>query len=102
MPWIGWWQNLTEMVTNGSVSIDRLEDMATRTMAPYFFLGQDEGYLANSILPYTVQHPIGDVRGDNAKLIREIGAAATVLVKNVNKTLPFKAPQFLSIFRLRR
>ncbi|GJC89550.1 putative beta-glucosidase M [Colletotrichum liriopes] len=39
-----------------------------------------------------------DVQDDHATLIRQIGAAGTVLVKNVNNALPFKSPKFLSIY----
>ncbi|RDW78216.1 putative beta-glucosidase-related glycosidase [Coleophoma crateriformis] len=100
MPWFGWWQNLTTMVTNGSVSIERLDDMATRQMASYYFLKQDDKYPDLSISPYNVQHPIVDVRDNHSQLIREIGAAGIVLVKNTNKTLPLKAStsRFVSIF----
>ena len=42
--------------------------------------------------------PGRDVRADHDKLIREMGAAGTVLLKNVNNTLPLKAPKYLGIF----
>lgn len=99
MPDKGWWgKNLTEAVKNGSVALSRVEDMASRTLAVYYFLDQNNSYPAANIYGSTVQHPILDVRGDHAKIIREIGAAGHVLVKNVNKTLPLKAPRFVSIF----
>lgn len=99
MPDGGYWgQNLSEAVTNGSVSMDRLNDMVTRTMASFYFLNQNESYPEAQIFSPTVQHPILDVRGDHDKIIREIGAAGHVLVKNVNKTLPLKAPRYVSIF----
>ncbi|CZR58345.1 probable beta-glucosidase-related glycosidases [Phialocephala subalpina] len=99
MPDGGFWgKNLSEAVTNGSVSIDRLNDMVTRTMASFYYLNQNDSYPSAQIYSPTVQHPILDVRGDHDKVIREIGAAGHVLVKNVNKTLPLKAPRFVSIF----
>jgi beta-glucosidase len=99
MPDKGWWgKNLTEAVTNGSVALSRLDDMATRTMATYYFLDQNNSYPTANIYGSTVQHPIIDVRGDHGKIIREIGAAGHVLVKNINQTLPLKAPRFVSIF----
>lgn len=39
-----------------------------------------------------------DVRGDHKKLIRELGAAGIVLLKNVNSTLPLKAPKNIGVF----
>jgi beta-glucosidase len=93
-----WGHNLTEAVTNGSVSTDRLDDMNTRLLAAHFYLNQDQGFPDNAVYPYNVIHPIVDVREDHASLIREIGAAGTVLVKNVNNTLPLRNPRFLNIY----
>ncbi|KAL2060074.1 hypothetical protein VTL71DRAFT_9896 [Oculimacula yallundae] len=99
MPDAGWWgKNLTQAVTNGSVSIDRLDDMVTRTLASWYFLDQNTTLPQSQVYSPTVQHPILDVRGDHDKLIREIGAAGHVLVKNVNHTLPLKKPRYVSIF----
>lgn len=93
-----WGDNLTEAVNNGSVAETRLNDMVTRILAAWYFVGQDEGYPETSVAPYTEQQPIVDVRGNNAALIREIGAAGSVLVKNVNNALPLKDPRYLSVY----
>jgi beta-glucosidase len=93
-----WGDNLTEAVTNGSVTTERLDDMNARLLAAFFYLNQDEGFPENAVYPYNVQHEIVDVREDHASLIREIGAAGTVLVKNVNNTLPLQHPRFLNIY----
>lgn len=93
-----WGKNLTDAVTNGSVSAERLDDMNTRLLAAHFYLNQDRGYPENAVYPYNVVHSIVDVREDHASLIREIGAAGTVLVKNVNNTLPLRNPRFLNIY----
>ncbi|KAK5133582.1 hypothetical protein LTR08_007622 [Meristemomyces frigidus] len=99
MPDGGYWgDNLTEAVRNGSVSETRVNDMVTRILAAWFHLNQDQGYPEVGVYNYNVQHPIIDVQDDHASLIREIGAAGTVLVKNVNGTLPLKAPRFLNIY----
>lgn len=91
--------NLTMAVNNGSVTETRLNDMATRILAAYFQINQDEGEFAGfGVYPYDVEHEIIDVRGDHAKLIREIGAAGHVLVKNVDNALPLKKPRYLNIF----
>ncbi|KAI1758515.1 glycoside hydrolase family 3 protein [Hypoxylon sp. FL1150] len=95
---------LLQAVNNGTVSEERLNDMARRVMTPYFRLGQDESFPTVDpsngavILTYQYGHesplfayyPVvdaRDVREDHATIIREIGAAGTVLVKNVNATV---------------
>jgi beta-glucosidase len=92
-------------VNAGRVSLQRLNEMARRVMTPYFLLGQDKDFPtvdpASGAIFLTYQYghesplaafypevPARDVRGQHAKLIREIGAAGTVLLKNVNNTLP--------------
>jgi beta-glucosidase len=93
-----WGSNLTEAVNNGSVAETRLNDMVTRILAAWYYVGQDEGYPEVNVAPYTKEQTIVDARGDNAALIREIGAAGTVLVKNTNNALPLKDPKFLSVY----
>lgn len=39
-----------------------------------------------------------DVRGDHSVLIRELGAAGTVLLKNVDGALPLKRPKNIAVF----
>lgn len=72
--------------------------MVTRILAAWYHLGQDAGYPEIGVYPYDQQHPIIDVRDDHASLIREIGAAGTVLVKNKDNALPLKNPRFLNIY----
>jgi beta-glucosidase len=81
-------QNLSQAVGNGSVAIDRVNDMVTRTMASFYYLGQNDSFPNPNIFSPTVQHPILDVQGDHSKIIREAGAAGHVLVKNVKKNTP--------------
>lgn len=88
--------------------------MIIRIMTPYFHLKQDQdfpgvdpatGYL-NTFSPIDTWtrdwNMTGefntDVRADHAKYIRQHGAAATVLLKNENKTLPLAAPKRIAIF----
>ncbi|KAK5126145.1 hypothetical protein LTR85_011501 [Meristemomyces frigidus] len=99
MPDGGYWgDNVAQAVCNGSVAESRLDDMVNRVLAAYFHLKQDSSYPAVGVYPNDVEHGIIDVRGNHASLIREIGSAGTVLVKNINHTLPLKAPKFLSIY----
>ncbi|KAI3336217.1 glycoside hydrolase family 3 protein [Ustulina deusta] len=106
---------LLEAVNEGLVAEERLDDMVKRVMAPYFRLGQDQDFPtvdpANgpvfAILQYGHQSPLlasypevdsRDVRGDHADVIREIGSAGTVLLKNIDGTLPLKNITNVGIF----
>lgn len=99
MPDGGYWgDNLTEAVRNGSVAESRLDDMVTRILAAHYHLGQNERYPDIAVHNYDQQVPTVDVRGDHASLIREIGAAGAVLVKNIDGAVPLKKPRFLNIY----
>ncbi len=38
-----WWgQNLTDFVNNGTIAASRVNDMATRILASWYFLNQDK------------------------------------------------------------
>lgn len=109
-----WGANLTTSVNNGSLSESRLDDMAHRIMTPYFWLGQDEASFppvdgdtpstqrtwAEDTYRYNFTYGPShiDVRADHAKLIREIGAAGNVLLKNTNNALPLKNPKNIGVF----
>lgn len=64
--------------------------------AAYFKMGQDKDYPAPNYSQLTsadyyngeLVNEHVDVQADHYKLIREIGAASIVLLKNKNKTLP--------------
>jgi beta-glucosidase len=55
--------------------------MATRIMAPYYLLGQDQGYPSLDL--------DRDSTGDNYLTNRQVGAAGMVLLKNTDNVLPF-------------
>lgn len=111
--------NITRGVNNGTIETGRLDDMILRIMTPYYWLGQDKDYplvdpsssyfLEQTLFPKklwnkNVDMLVGgeasrDVREKTtAKLIREHGAAAAVLLKNVNKALPLKSAKSVAIF----
>ncbi|RYP69487.1 hypothetical protein DL769_005265 [Monosporascus sp. CRB-8-3] len=109
--WFG--PNLTQAISQGTLSMDRLNDMVRRVLAPYFLLGQDRNFPTTdpSTLPIflndfgvppsalnVTEVPARDVRGNHAALIRKLGAAGTVLLKNVNGILPLKAPKNIGVF----
>ena len=92
--------NLTAYVQNGTIPEARLDDMATRILASWYLLGQDSPSYPqtnfNAFYPLdeaTNEHI--DVQDDHDIVVREIGAASTVLLKNVNGTLPLKKPRKL-------
>ncbi|KAJ6529216.1 glycoside hydrolase superfamily [Mycena capillaripes] len=80
-----WGAALVEMVRNGSVPEARLDDMVIRTLGAWYKMGQDRDYPAVSL-----QHADCGVQADHYKLIREIGAASTILLKNTQSALPLK------------
>lgn len=113
--------NLTQAVENGSVPETRVDDMVKRVLTPYYLLGQDEGFpgvdastgaypAVNDFQPesnwYDTWKEAGalndevsiDVRGNHSEHIRKLGAAGSVLLKNVNSTLPLKTPKNIAVF----
>ncbi|KAL5621093.1 hypothetical protein FOBRF1_004339 [Fusarium oxysporum] len=109
-------ESLLQAVNNGTVSKARLSEMAERVMTPYFLLGQDKNYPtvdpssgpvfstyqyghgSQRLLAYSKEVEARNVRGDHAKLIRELAAAGTVLLKNVNGALPLKKQKNIGVF----
>jgi beta-glucosidase-like glycosyl hydrolase len=94
--------NLTAFVQNQTIPEARVDDMATRILASWYLLEQDSPNYPktnfNAFKPLdepTNEHI--DVQDHHGKIVREIGAASTVLLKNVNGTLPLKKPRTLVI-----
>jgi beta-glucosidase len=104
-------ENVTIAVNNGSLSIERVDDMILRIMTPYYALNQDVDFppvdetsqplsffpQSEYVYNFTLG-PLVDVRAEHASLIRELGAAGTVLLKNTNNALPLKQPQEIGVF----
>lgn len=108
-----WGSNLTIAVLNGTVPEWKIDDMVMRIMAAYFKVG---GTIENQIpvnfdswtsedygpLYWYAQEGYQqlnwhvDVRADHARLIREIGAKGTVLLKNTG-SLPLSRPRFVAV-----
>lgn len=93
-----WGTNLTISILNGTLPQYRLDDMAVRIMAAYYYVGRDTAYVPTNFDSWTrdtyapihaaVESQIGlvnqhiDVRDSHAQVVREIGAASSVLLKN--------------------
>ncbi|RMY57759.1 hypothetical protein D0863_12505 [Hortaea werneckii] len=108
-----WGPNLTQSVLNGSVPEWRLDDMATRIMAAYYYLGQDEnfpelnfaqgdlstyGYLyPHAMEDFTQINQHVDVKDHHAEVIRRVGANSIVMLKNTGQALPLKSPKQLAV-----
>jgi len=105
--------NLTTAVLNGTVPQWRLDDMAVRIMAGYYYVDRNTtrtpiNFSSQTMDTYGFEHFFTgdgawevmnehvDVRGDHAQLIREIGAKSVVLLKNVNNTLPLTGREKLT------
>ncbi|KAI1465934.1 glycoside hydrolase family 3 protein [Daldinia caldariorum] len=97
-----WGDKLTESVRNGSVSEDRLTDMATRIMAGYYQVGQDKDFPEPGIgMPadLTQPHDIIDARNTSSQKVLLDGAIeGHVLLKNIKNALPLKKPRMLSVY----
>lgn len=99
-----WGANLTVAILNGTVPEWRLDDMATRIMAALYRVRGDDpntppNYHSFTEETYGFQHDLAhegftlvnqhlDVRREHGNLIRQIGAASTVLLKNTKNALP--------------
>ena len=85
--------NLTAFVKNGSIPEARLDDMATRILASWYFLGQDSPKYPKT--NFDAFHPLDEatnehvfVESNHDVITRAIGGASVVMLKNVNNALP--------------
>ena len=87
--------NLTAYVQNGTIPLARVDDMATRIIASWYYLHQDSpSYPSVNFNAFhsddeaTNEHV--DVEDDHYVLVREVGAASAVLLKNTGNALPLR------------
>ncbi|KAJ3513385.1 hypothetical protein NLJ89_g2980 [Agrocybe chaxingu] len=84
---------LVAAVRNGEIPEARVDDLATRVIASWYLLHQDRSsFPAVSFNAFALDDDATnlhvDVQDDHHKIVREIGAASAVLLKNVNGALP--------------
>ena len=88
--------NLTSYIMNHTIPETRLDDMATRIIAAWYFLHQDEAYpnvTVDAFHPYNTLNQEVNAQADHAQVGREVAAGGTVLLKNEGCTLPLKKPK---------
>lgn len=100
-----WWgTNMTIGILNGTVPEYRLDDMATRIMAAFYYVGRDEAQIDINFsswtrdeygyLHYAAQEGFQllnekvNVQANHKAAIRNMAAKGTVLLKNVDGILP--------------
>ncbi|KAI4086010.1 MAG: hypothetical protein LQ344_007924 [Seirophora lacunosa] len=110
-----WGANLTVAVLNGTVPEWRLDDMAVRILAAWYYVGRDQTQVPVNFDSWTLdtfgyRHYVAeeayglvnehvDVRAEHGTLIRQIGSASTVLLKNNNSALPLTGRErFTAVF----
>lgn len=110
-----WGANLTVAILNGTIPEWRLDDMATRIVAAWYYVGRDQSQVPINFDSWTLdtfgyQHYVAeeafglinehvDVRAEHSTLIRQIGSASTVLLKNNNSALPLTGREkFTAVF----
>ncbi|KAL2841857.1 glycosyl hydrolase family 3 N terminal domain-containing protein [Aspergillus pseudoustus] len=97
-----WGHNLTNAITNGTMEASRLNDMVTRIIASWYYLGQESGFPGlGSGMPINVSQPhqaVVATRPAAKSTLLQAAVEGHVLVKNIRNTLPLKSPRLLSVF----
>ncbi|KAG5983250.1 hypothetical protein E4U55_000474 [Claviceps digitariae] len=111
-----WMYELTRSVLNGSVPMDRLNDMATRVVAAWYQMGQDKnfpetnfdtntkkqkGFLYPAAFPDSpirVVNQFIPVQADHDVIARQVAQDAITLLKNTDNLLPLSTSRPLRVF----
>ncbi|KAJ5157094.1 uncharacterized protein N7482_008194 [Penicillium canariense] len=98
-----WGNNFTEAFTNGSVPVSRLDDMATRIIATWYQMGQDQSsFPAPGVgMPYNISEPhtiVNALTRDAKPTLYDGAVEGHVLVKNTKNALPLQSPKLVSVF----
>ncbi|KAG6861217.1 hypothetical protein C0995_002566 [Termitomyces sp. Mi166 len=93
-------QTLVNAVQSGSVPQTRIDDMALRILAAWYLVGQDSGFPTVNFDAWNINDPVNthvNVQADHKTIIRNIGQASTVLLKNAKNALPLVSPKSIGI-----
>ncbi|KAG5951184.1 hypothetical protein E4U53_003595 [Claviceps sorghi] len=111
-----WMYELSRSVLNGSVPMDRLNDMATRVVAAWYQMGQDKnfpetnfdtntdkqkGYLYPAAFPDSptgIVNQFVPVQADHDIIARQVAQDAITLLKNTDNLLPLSTSRPLRVF----
>ncbi|TVY23642.1 putative beta-glucosidase F [Lachnellula hyalina] len=110
-----WSYDLSTSVLNGTVPLERLNDMVTRIVATWYQLGQDQDYPlpnfssntadptgpcypAALLSPTCVTNQYVNVQADHANVARNVSREGITLLKNDNATLPLTTSASLKVF----
>ncbi|KAJ5093501.1 hypothetical protein N7456_009362 [Penicillium angulare] len=110
-----WGSELSRSVLNGSIPMDRLNDMVTRIVATWYKFGQDKDYplpnfssntkdATGEIYPGALFSPTGvvnqfvNVEGDHNITARAVAREAITLLKNNDNILPIGRSDSIKIF----
>jgi beta-glucosidase len=105
-----WGTNLTIAVLNGTVPEWRVDDMATRIMAGYYYVGRDSHYTPTNFYawgqdtyghasaadpnsPLIIVNEHLNVQDEHRNIVRAVGQASNVLLKNTNGALPLRGTE---------
>jgi beta-glucosidase len=118
IPYFGdayWAYELSTAILNGTVPLERLNDMVTRIVATWYQLGQDQDfpepnfsantaeatglcYPAALLSPTCTVNEFVDVQSNHATIVRNTSREAITMLKNTNKTLPLSTKAVLKVF----
>ncbi|KAI0196496.1 putative beta-glucosidase 1 precursor [Xylaria flabelliformis] len=111
-----WQYELTRSVLNGSVPVDRINDMATRVVAAWYKMGQDAAdypppnfssntadrvgplYPGALISPTGVVNEYVNVQADHKTVAKQVAQEAITLLKNDDSFLPITTSAPLFVF----
>lgn len=119
VPFVGnsyWMYELSRSILNGSVPMDRLNDMATRIVAAWYQMGQDRDFPETNFdintktqkglrypaafpdTPIVVVNQFVPVQADHDIIARQVAQDAITLLKNTDHLLPLDTSRPLKVF----